>query len=261
MTVTLTSLCGNGTVDSGQGEQCDTAIAGSVCCNSTCHFTSGGACRRLRRHLRRRRELLGLVGDLSRQRLRRAARPSAAPLRAASVTPPRTAPDRPRPVPPDGFLSSATPCRPAPPASVTSPRTAPGRARPVRRTRSSRTPSRAVRRPASATSPRIAPVRAAACPPNGFESNSTICRGAAGVCDTRRDLHRLERSLPRRLKSTAVCRPAGGFCDVAETCDGVTEQLSGRCARAASRPCAARPTASATSPRPATAPASSVRRT
>ncbi len=39
-TVTFTSLCGNGTVDSGNGEQCDTAIAGSVCCTSTCQFSS-----------------------------------------------------------------------------------------------------------------------------------------------------------------------------------------------------------------------------
>jgi hypothetical protein len=46
VTVTLTSLCGNGTVDSAQGEACDTAIAGSVCCSSSCQFlSSGNVCR------------------------------------------------------------------------------------------------------------------------------------------------------------------------------------------------------------------------
>ena len=46
VTVTLTSLCGNGVVDSGQGEQCDTGISGSVCCNTNCQFrTSGTSCR------------------------------------------------------------------------------------------------------------------------------------------------------------------------------------------------------------------------
>src|SRR5438094_10544712 len=48
ITVSFTSLCGNGTVESAAGEDCDTGIAGSVCCGSNCKFltsstTSRGA--------------------------------------------------------------------------------------------------------------------------------------------------------------------------------------------------------------------------
>src|SRR5581483_12031898 len=43
--ITLTSLCGNGTVDSGQGEQCDEGVNNGTpgsCCTSTCQFRAGG---------------------------------------------------------------------------------------------------------------------------------------------------------------------------------------------------------------------------
>src|SRR5438093_587485 len=46
ITVSFTSLCGNGTVESAAGEDCDTGIAGSVCCGSNCKFlTSSTTCR------------------------------------------------------------------------------------------------------------------------------------------------------------------------------------------------------------------------
>src|SRR5579862_264092 len=49
VTITLTSLCGNGTVDSSHGEQCDEGANNglpSSCCTSTCQFvTSGTECR------------------------------------------------------------------------------------------------------------------------------------------------------------------------------------------------------------------------
>src|SRR5262249_46139421 len=38
VTVTFTSLCGNGVVDSSVGEACDTGISGSACCGSNCQF-------------------------------------------------------------------------------------------------------------------------------------------------------------------------------------------------------------------------------
>src|SRR5206468_10625615 len=38
VTVTLTSLCGNGAVEAAAGEDCDTGIAGSVCCGANCKF-------------------------------------------------------------------------------------------------------------------------------------------------------------------------------------------------------------------------------
>jgi hypothetical protein len=42
VTVTVTPLCGNGVIDSAAGEQCDTAIAGTVCCTTACRFASAG---------------------------------------------------------------------------------------------------------------------------------------------------------------------------------------------------------------------------
>src|SRR6185369_42115 len=45
VTVTLTSLCGNGTVDSSVSEQCDQGAANGTaasCCTSTCQFKAGG---------------------------------------------------------------------------------------------------------------------------------------------------------------------------------------------------------------------------
>ncbi|HEV7731323.1 MAG TPA: hypothetical protein VGR62_04135, partial [Candidatus Binatia bacterium] len=40
VTVTVTPLCGNGVIDAGAGEQCDTAIGGSACCTNNCRFAS-----------------------------------------------------------------------------------------------------------------------------------------------------------------------------------------------------------------------------
>ncbi|MDZ7379218.1 MAG: hypothetical protein ONB06_07710, partial [candidate division KSB1 bacterium] len=40
VTVTFNPLCGNGVIDTVVGEQCDTAISGSVCCTANCTFAS-----------------------------------------------------------------------------------------------------------------------------------------------------------------------------------------------------------------------------
>jgi len=45
-TVSLVSLCGNGTLDAGRGEQCDEGAGngtGTSCCTSTCQFRSAGS--------------------------------------------------------------------------------------------------------------------------------------------------------------------------------------------------------------------------
>src|SRR5579862_8133083 len=45
VTVTFTSLCGNGSIDSSVGEQCDAGSANGVfgtCCDANCHFTANG---------------------------------------------------------------------------------------------------------------------------------------------------------------------------------------------------------------------------
>ena len=259
MTVTLHSLCGNGTVDSGQGEQCDTGIAGSVCCNSTCHFISGGIVPSLRRHLRRRGELLGLGGDLPGEHLRlerdRVSRghgrrlrrgrelhrldgslsrltASSAVLRAAAPTGvcdvvencTGSSPN----CPANAFAASSVTCRPA--AGVCD-----------------------VAENCTGSS--------AACPANTFASNSTMLPRRRGHLRPRGELHRLERGVPRRFQElqASAGRPA-----VSATLRKPATARATRARRMPSspqRPCVVRRTASATSPRPATASASSARPT
>src|SRR5206468_1914457 len=54
-----------------------------------------------------------------------------------------------------------------------------------------------------------------------FESSSTVCRAAAGVCDLVEHCTGSSAACPADAKSTAECRAAAGVCDVAEDCDGV----------------------------------------
>lgn len=49
----------------------------------------------------------------------------------------------------------------------------------------------------------------------------TLCRGAAGVCDTAEVCDGVDANCPADAKSTAECRAPAGLCDVAEACDGV----------------------------------------
>ncbi|MEO6027114.1 MAG: hypothetical protein ABIR79_09645, partial [Candidatus Binatia bacterium] len=219
VTVTLTSLCGNGVVDSAQGEQCDVAIVGSVCCNSNCQFTSGGT------QCRASAGICDVVENCTGSAAACPANtfvPSTTVCRAATggvCDAAENCTGSTAPCPPDGFLGAATTCRAA--AGVCD-------AAEVCSGSSPACPANAFQ-PNSVVCRGVAGVcdlaencsgSGAACPANTFKTNSTICRGAAGICDLDETCTGSAAACPADSKSSAVCRPAGGFCDVAETCDG-----------------------------------------
>ncbi len=218
--VTLHNLCGNGTVDSAQGEQCDTAIVGSVCCNSTCHFSSGGTCR----------PSAGICDVLESCSGSAATCPangfqsSSVVCRAATggvCDAAENCTGISAACPGDSFLIGTT-CRPG--SGVCD----------VAETCSGSSPTC----PANGFAGNTVTCRpsagvcdtaenctglAATCPGNTFVPNTTTCRPAAGVCDLAENCTGSSAACPANSKSSSVCRPAGGFCDVAETCDGVSD--------------------------------------
>ncbi len=220
VTVTLTSLCGNGVVDSAQGEQCDTAISGSVCCSSSCHFLSSSTqCRAsagicdVAENCTGSSATCPANGFVSSSVVCRAASGGVCDA-AENCTGSSAA------CPPDGFLPSSTVCRPsagvcdvAENCTGSSP-TCPG---------NSFASSSTVCRPSAGVCDvaENCTGSSAACPANTFMSNATICRGAAGVCDVDETCTGASAACPADSKSSAVCRPAAGFCDVADSCDGV----------------------------------------
>ena len=233
VTVTLTSLCGNGVIDSAQGEQCDTAIAGSVCCDVELSLREPRArqCRAAAGVCDVAENCTGSCGDLSGERFQVEQLVVCRPAAGVSATSPRIAPAR---APPVRLTASrrARPCAGRPRASATSPSTAPARSPPVRRTRFASTPrpccrasagvcdvaenctgsSAPVRRtPSRRARPSAAPPRvcdlaehctgsSTACPADVKEHR--VCRAAAGLCDVGRELRRRERRVSARRAAT-----------------------------------------------------------
>src|SRR5262249_45169452 len=56
-----------------------------------------------------------------------------------------------------------------------------------------------------------------------FQSSSTVCRAAAGVCDATENCTRSSGSCPvdSRVASGVVCWASAGVCDPSEACDGI----------------------------------------
>jgi cysteine-rich repeat protein len=221
VTVTLTSLCGNGVVDSGQGEQCDTAISGSVCCNSQCKFTTSGTqCRASAGICDVAENCTGSSatcpsnGFVSSSVVCRAASGGVCDA-AENCTGSSAA------CPPDVFLNSSVTCRPsAGVCDVAESCSGSSASCPANAFQSNSVTCR----PSAGIcdSAETCTGSGAACPANTFVANTTVCRGAAGVCDAAENCTGSGAACPADSKSTAVCRAAGGFCDVAEVCDGVT---------------------------------------
>jgi cysteine-rich repeat protein len=221
VTVTLTSLCGNGVVDSGQGEQCDTGVAGNVCCDSTCHFISGGVCRAAAGICDVAESCSGSSGTC----------PANGFVGTATVCRPATGgvcdaaencTGSSAACPSDGFLGASTTCRPgAGVCDVAEVCNGTGPNCPANAFASSTTPCR----PAAGVCDNAENCTGsgAACPANAFKSSSTVCRGSAGVCDLDESCTGSSAACPSDAKSSAVCRPAGGVCDLAESCDGASD--------------------------------------
>ncbi|TFH23091.1 MAG: hypothetical protein E4H03_06975, partial [Myxococcales bacterium] len=70
-----------------------------------------------------------------------------------------------------------------------------------------------------------------------FEAATTVCRGAAGVCDVAETCTGASATCPADAKSTAECRGSAGICDVAETCDGINDACPADAFMAATTEC------------------------
>ncbi|MEB2283867.1 MAG: hypothetical protein B6D46_11390 [Polyangiaceae bacterium UTPRO1] len=220
VTVTLTNLCGNGVLDALQGEECDVAIAGSVCCDTNCKFKNAGTqCRASAGICDVAETCTGSSAACpadSFQPNNVVCRPAAGGVcdAAENCTGVSAA------CPPDGFLNSSTVCRPAAgPCDVAENCPGSSPACPA----DSFASSMVTCRPAAGICDIAEHCTGsnAACPTDTFESSSTVCRAAAGVCDVAETCTGSGPACPADSKSTGVCRPAAGACDVAETCDGV----------------------------------------
>src|SRR5881398_2595997 len=223
VTVTLTSLCGNGAVEAAAGEDCDTGIAGSVCCGANCKFlTSSTTCR-------------GAAGECD----------LAEVCSGTSAT-----------CPADVKKSAGTAC-----TADTNPCTLDqcdgtnvtcqhpaGNAGAVCRASAGACDQQETCSGSSTTCPADAKVAAATvcrptagvcdvaescdgvsntCPTDLLQPPTTVCRPAAGVCDAAENCTGSSAACPPDGKSTAVCRPSAGVCDVAESCDGVSNDCPG----------------------------------
>ncbi len=56
---------------------------------------------------------------------------------------------------------------------------------------------------------------------------TTVCRAAAGTCDVAETCDGVADACPTDVKSTGICRAASGVCDVAESCDGASDECPG----------------------------------
>ena len=190
VTVTLTSLCGNGTVDAAQGEQCDQGAnngSASSCCTSSCQLRPNGeVCR-------------SQAGVCDVQETCNGSNPTC-PADAKSTALCRPSIDdcdvpefcdgASNNCPVDGFASSSLECRPAFDICDV---------------------------------PEFCTGSDAACPPDSFKPTTEVCRPSAGACDLAENCPGDFPSCPPDSKSSDVCRAAAGICDVAEICDGVND--------------------------------------
>ncbi len=189
VTVTLISLCGDGLVDSGRGEQCDQGANNgttSSCCTSACQFrTAGQTCR-----------ASAGVCDLA-ETCNGASGTCPADLKSTAVCRPSA-----------GFCDVAESCNGsfnACPPDFMQPPTLNCRA------------SAGLCDPAencTGTSP--------TCPADAKRPNGFVCRSAIGACDVAETCNGSSNGCPADALAPAntVCRGSQGLCDVAEVCSG-----------------------------------------
>ena len=260
VTITFTSLCGNGSVDGSAGEECDLGAAnGSAtsCCTSTCQFrASGQQCRAAAGGGCDVAETCsGASASCPADGLRRRARPAGPPR--ASATSPRTVPATARTVPPTPRRATAPRARPtANPctldqcdgSNVTCQRSGGQRGRGLprvgRRMRRRRDlhrlehelSRRRLHEQLDAVSRRRRRMRlaenctgsSAACPADAKKPNGTACTADANPCTLDQcDGSNVTCQHPAG-NAGAVCRAAAGGCDAAETCNGTSTDVPRR---------------------------------
>ena len=188
VSISLVNFCGNGSIDSSVGEQCDTGILGSVCCTSSCHFASSSVqCRAAADVCDVAENCTGSSATCPAN----AFQPSSQVCRSAAgvCDVAENCTGGSAPCPPDQFAPSSTVCR----------------------------PQNGVCDVAEHCTGTIA-----VCPNDGFASSATVCRGAAGVCDVAENCTGAGPNCPADsfAPSSTVCRGSGGPCDIAEHCTG-----------------------------------------
>jgi hypothetical protein len=220
ITVTVTSLCGNGVID--PGEQCDEGAnngVGATCCTRSCtRKTAGTVCR----------------------------------LPVSACDPAETCSGTSGVCPPDAIASASVVCRAASagqacdadeyctgtstvcPPDVVKPAGSVCRASAgacdlaevcngTQTTCPADAKSTGVCRPAAGSCDTAESCDGVnnACPPDLFLTSGVQCRPAAGVCDLAENCTGTSAACPSDAKKTSVCRASAGACDVAESCDGV----------------------------------------
>ncbi len=187
VTVTLVSLCGNGTLDA--GEQCDDGnLVGGDCCSGTCQFESSST----------------------------VCRPSAGPCDLAENCTGSSGS-----CPANGFVSSSTVCRPsAGPCDVAENCTGSSAACPADGFASSSTVCRPSAGPCDVAENCTG--ASATCPADA--KSHAVCRAAAGLCDAVEICDGVSNTCPADAVKPAgsICRLPSGICDVPETCDGAS---------------------------------------
>ncbi|HZR79474.1 MAG TPA: hypothetical protein VFD92_00130 [Candidatus Binatia bacterium] len=225
VTVTFTSLCGNGTVESAAGEQCDQGAANGTstsCCTSQCDFRGAGQVCRPQNGACDVQETCS----------------------GSSAT-----------CPGDGFASSSTVCRGSAGAcDVAENCTGSGPNCPSNAFQ----PSTTVCRGASGVCDvaENCTGSSAACPSDGVQPTTAVCRPSADLCDAAETCDGVSKTCPADAVAppTTVCRPSAGPCDSAENCDGSSTAcgpdnfLNGSLCRAAAGVCDLAETCDGTGP-------------
>ncbi len=222
VSITLISLCGDGSVDGGRGEQCDEGLnngSGTSCCTSSCQFrASGQTCRATAGVCDLAETCNGASGtcpaDLKSTALCRAS--------AGFCDVAENCNGVGNNCPLDQFQPGSLNCRAS--AGACDP--------------AENCTGFSANCPADAKRPNGFVCRTSAgfcdvaetcdgssdsCPADGFQPSSVTCRAAGGDCDVAETCTGSSAACPSNdvVPAATVCRGAAGICDEAETCDGI----------------------------------------
>ncbi|MBI3785277.1 MAG: hypothetical protein HY270_17940 [Deltaproteobacteria bacterium] len=225
VTVTLTSLCGNGVIDAPAGssysEQCDEGTANGTsgsCCSSTCQFRSAGqTCRASAGQCDVAELCSGLSASCPSDTFVSSSTVCRASAGQCDVA--ENCPGNGPSCPADTLLGSTVECRAS--GGVCDPaEKCTGSSATCPADSKSSTVCRAAAGPCD--NPEICDGISNNCPTDGFLPSTATCRAAAGVCDLAEKCTGNGPGCPGDLKSNQECRAAAGVCDIAENCDGVS---------------------------------------
>ena len=264
VTVSFTSLCGNGAVEAAAGEDCDTGIAGSVCCTSQCKFATSGTCRAAAGECDLAESCNGAQAtcpadakktsgtactadtnpctldqcDGTNVTCQHPAGNAGATCRASAGTCDvvETCTGLSTTCPADAFSSSSTSCRGAAgECDLQENCTGSTAACPADARKPNGTACSSDGNPC--TLDRCDGTNVTCQHPAG--NAGATCRAAAGVCDVAETCTGTTTACPADAKSTALCRASAGSCDVAENCDGVNDDCPANAFQSSSVTCRA----------------------